>query len=162
MTRAEENIVHIETMPLQATPAQVKAFIMTPERILDYFPQPIEGGVLEQGKAIFCRGEMVTSMLEVLASESEDDCVVVKVTTAFGLDAPYTRERIETAANFTMVEDWNLAETATGTTLTKTWRDVTSIGPEPFLLAEAVREGAIQESDALIRGWNNAAQQGHP
>jgi hypothetical protein len=43
--------------------------------------------------------------------------------------------------------------------LTKTWRDVTAIGPEPFPLAEAVREGAIHESEALIRGWNRAAQQ---
>jgi hypothetical protein len=103
VSSAEKNIVHTETLALQATPAQVKTFIMTPERILDYFPQPVDGGVLEPGKAIFCRGEMGASMLEVVESESSDDCVVVKVTTALGLEAPYTRERIEAGATFTMV-----------------------------------------------------------
>jgi hypothetical protein len=88
--------------------------------------------------------------------------VVIKVTTAMGLEAPYTRERIESHAMFTMVEDWNLTTSETGTTLTKTWRDVIESRPAPFSLEEAVRQGAIHESDALIQGWNKAAQQQAP
>ncbi len=59
-----------------------------------------------------------------------------------------------------MIEDWALEENATGTTLTKTWRDVAANGPEPFPLADAVREGAIHESAQLIEGWNRAAAAG--
>jgi hypothetical protein len=150
-------IVHTEVMSLRASPEKVREFILTPARILDYFPSPIEGGVLEPGKAIYCRGEMGTSMLEVLEEESTDDCLVMKVTTALGLEPPFTRARIEERCTFTMVEDWALEKSATGTTLTKTWRDVAANGPEPFPLAEAVREGAIHESAQLVEGWNRAA-----
>ncbi len=34
--------VHREVMELRATPAQVREFIMTPERILDYYPAPLD------------------------------------------------------------------------------------------------------------------------
>jgi len=152
------NIVHTEVMSLRASPEQVREFILTPDRILDYFPSPIEGGVLEPGKAIYCRGEMGTSMLEVLEDESTDDCLVIKVTTALGLEAPFTRARIEEHCTFTMIEDWALERSPSGTTLTKTWRDVAAKGPEPFPLADAVREGAIHESAQLIEGWNRAAR----
>lgn len=40
------SIVHTEVMQLRATPDQVREFILTPDRILDYFPQPVEGWVL--------------------------------------------------------------------------------------------------------------------
>lgn len=158
MSESSPNIVHREVMELHATPAQVREFILTPERILDYFPAPLDGGVLEPGKAIYCRGEMGTSMLELIESESSETLVVVKVTTALGLDPPYTRERIEASSTFTMIEDWALEATASGTTLTKTWRDVSAEGPEPFPLADAVREGATHESPQLVEGWNEAAR----
>ena len=157
MSEARPDIVHTEIMELEASPAQVREFILTPERILDYFPSPVEGGILEAGEAIWCRGEMGTSMLERLPEASDDTLVVIKVTTALGLEAPYTRARIEASQTFTMVEDWSLAPNGDGTTLTKTWRDVAAEGPEPFPLADAVREGAIHESAALIAGWNAAA-----
>lgn len=151
------NIIHTEVMELEATPSQVREFILTPERILDYFPTPVDGGVLEAGKAIYCRGEMAVSMLEVLPEESNDALLVIKVSTAFGLEAPFTRERIEENTVFTMVEDWATEATATGTRLTKTWRDVASIDPEPFPIADAVKQGAEHETAALIAGWNAAA-----
>ncbi|MGB0620728.1 MAG: hypothetical protein ACPGVZ_14790 [Myxococcota bacterium] len=155
-------IVHTEVMQLRATPDQVRGFILTPERILDYFPQPVEGGVLEPGKAIWCRGEMGVSMLEVVEAETTDAMLVIKVSTAFGLEAPFTRARIEENTVFTMVEDWALEATADGTQLTKSWRDVEYKGPgeEPFPIAEAVKEGAIHESAQLIEGWNAAAAAG--
>jgi hypothetical protein len=155
------NIVHTEIMELVASPALVKKFILTPERILDYYPSPVEGGVLEPGKAIYCRGEMGVSMLERVehrSAEMNDDLIVLKVTTAIGLEAPFTRERIESNATFTMVEDWALAKNGTGTTLTKSWRDVESVGPEPFPLAETVKQSAIHESPQLVEAWNRAAR----
>ena len=79
------SLVHTEVMQLRATPDQVRGFILTPERILDYFPQPVEGGVLEPGKAIYCRGEMGTSMLALVDAESTEDLVVVEVTLVVGI-----------------------------------------------------------------------------
>ncbi len=157
---AATGAVHTEVMQLEATPDQVRSFILTPERILDYYPNPVEGGVFEAGQAIWCRGEMGVSMLALLPDESRDDFVVVEVTTAIGLEAPYTRERIEAHSTFTMVEDWALAADGAGTTLTKTWRDVCANGPEPFPLADGVKQGAIHESPVLIEAWNAAAKQG--
>jgi len=157
MSESSPSVVHTEVMEIQADLAQVRGFILTPDRILDYFPEPIDGGVLEPGKAIYCRGAMGTSMLELLEADSNDSLVVIKVTTALGLEAPFTRERIEANVTFTMIEDWSLAPSPSGTTLTKTWRDVSAPGPEPFPLADAVREGAIHESAQLIAGWNRAA-----
>ena len=122
MPEASANIIHTEVLELQATPAQVREFIVTPERILDYYPMGVEGGVLEPGRAIWCRGEAGVSLLERIEAESSDDLVVLLVTTAIGLEPPYTRERIEGNVTFTMVEDWALAASASGTTLTKTWR----------------------------------------
>ena len=159
MPESSDAILHTEVMELRATPAQTRAFIMTPERILDYYPMPVEGGVLEPGRAIFCRGEAGVSLLERLEDECSDDCVVIKVSTAFGLEAPYTRERIEAATAFSMVEDWELEATAEGTRLTKRWRDVQENGPVPFPLEETLRTSASGETDALVQGWNRAAAQ---
>ncbi|MBJ19349.1 MAG: hypothetical protein GY910_02050 [bacterium] len=151
-------IVHTEVMDIRATPETIREFILTPDRILDYFPSGIDGGVLEAGKAIYCRGEIGTSMLELLEDESDDALVVIKVTTALDLEAPFTRERIEANYSFTMIEDWALAATDSGTRLTKTWRDIGVEGEEPFPLAEAIREGGIHESPRLVAGWDKAAE----
>jgi hypothetical protein len=159
MSKTSPNVVHTEVMQLRATPEQVRRFILTPERILDYYPSPVDGGVLEEGQAIWCRGEMGVSMLEILGEESSDSLIVMKVTTAFGpMEAPFTRERIEAKAGFTMVEDWALEPHEGGTQLTKSWRDVVAVGPEPFPLADAVRQGAIHESPQLVKEWNAAAE----
>jgi len=155
-----EGQVHREVMQLQATSAQVRAFIMTHERILDYYPAPLEGGVFEAGRSIWCRGEIGVSMLQRLEEESSDDCVVVLVTTAIGLDPPYTSEAIEAATTFTMVEDWALSASTDGTTLTKTWRDVRTPGDPPFPIEDAVRDTAKGESGVLIERWNAAARAG--
>ena len=156
----DDGLVHREVMQLQATPAQVRAFIMTPERILDYYPAPLEGGVFEAGHSIWCRGEMGVSMLERIEDECTDDCVVVLLTTAVGLEPPYTPEGIRAATTFTMVEDWALADGPDGTTLTKSWRDIRAPGDPPFPLEDAVRETAKGESGTLVERWNAAARWG--
>ena len=157
MSESATGVVHTEVMELRATPEQVRAFILTPERILDYYPQPIEGGVLEPGQAIWCRGEIGVSILERVAAESSDSLVVVKVTTAFGLEAPYTRERIEANVGFTMVEDWAIEAIPGGTRLTKSWRDLETPAGDGHVFAKPVREGGIHESPQLVEGWNAAA-----
>lgn len=153
-----DGFVHREVMELRATPAQVRQFVMTPERILDYYPAPLEGGVFEAGRSIWCRGELGVSMLERVEDESDDDCVTVLVTTAIGLEPPYTPEGIEAATTFTMVEDWAVAPSPTGTTLTKTWRDVRTAGDPPFPIEDVVREAAKAESGSLVDRWNEAAR----
>lgn len=154
----DDRLVHREVMELEATPAQVRAFIMTPERILDYYPLPVEGGVFEAGRAIWCRGEMGVSMLERLDDESTDDCEVVLVTTAIGLEPPYSPEAIRAATTFTMIEDWALAPNGAGTTLTKRWRDVVATGEPPFPLEDTIRDAAKGESGTLVARWNDAAR----
>ena len=151
--------VHREVMELRATPEQVREFIMTPERILDYYPAPIEGDVFEAGRSFWCRGEIGVSMLERVEAESSDDCVVILVTTAVGLEPPYTPEAIKAATTFTMVEDWALAASEQGTTLTKTWRDIRAPADAPFPIEDAVRETAKGESGVLVERWNAAAAQ---
>ena len=157
---ANDKLVHREVMELRATPAQVREFIMTPDRILDYYPAPVEGGVFEEGRSIWCRGEMGVSMLERIEDESSDDCVVVLVTTAIGREPPYTPEGIEAATTFTMIEDWALTPSPDGTTLTKSWRDIRATGEPPFPLEDAVRETAKGESGSLVERWNEAARAG--
>jgi hypothetical protein len=156
----DDDYVHREVMELRATPAQMRAFIMTPERILDYYPAPLEGGVFEPGRSIWCRGEIGVSMLERVDAESSDECMVVLVTTAVGLEPPYTPEGIKAATTFTMVEDWALAPNGDGTTLTKSWRDIRAAGDPPFPLEDAVRETAKGESGVLVERWNAAAEMG--
>jgi hypothetical protein len=154
----DDGLVHREVMELRATPAQVLGFVMTPERILDYYPDPISGGVFEEGRSIWCRGAIGVSMLERVDAESSDDRLVVLVTTAAGLEPPYTPESIRTAATFTMVEEWAVAATSDGTTLTKSWRDVEMIVDMPFSMEDAVRDTAKGESGPLIDKWNAAAR----
>jgi hypothetical protein len=156
----DDGLVHREVMELRATPTEVLGFVMTPERILDYYPDPIEGGVFEDGRAIWCRGAIGVSMLERVDDESSGDCLVVLVTTAVGLEPPYTPESIRAGATFTMVEDWAVAATTDGTTLTKSWRDVRTIVDLPFSMEDAVRETSIGESEPLVEKWNAAARAG--
>jgi hypothetical protein len=155
---SDDGLVNREVMELHAAPAQVLQFVMTPERILDYYPDPIEGGVFEEGRAIWCRGAIGVSMLERIDDASTDECLVVLVTTAAGLEPPYTPESIRAAATFTMIEDWAVAPSADGTTLTKSWRDVRMIVDLPFSMEDAVRETSKAESGPLVEQWNAAAR----
>jgi len=153
---ASDGYVHREVMELTASPARVREFVMTPQRILDYYPAPLEGGVFEVGRAIWCRGEIGVSMLERL-DESTDECLVVLVTTAVGLEPPYSPGGIRAGATFTMIEDWAVAADGDGTILTKTWRGVLANGEPSPSLAEIVRDAAKGESGALVSRWNAAA-----
>lgn len=157
---SESTVVHTEVMKLRATPAQVRKFIMTPERILDYYPGGAGGGVIEVGRSIYCYNDSGASLLEIDIAASSDQHIVLNVTSAADIAAPYSKQKIIAAAFFTMIEDWLLEESDEGTVLTKIWRDVTAINPLPFSIEDIVRESAANESEELIHGWNLAASLG--
>ena len=146
-----------EMIELEASPATIRQFIMTPERILDYYPGGVDGGVIEPGTAIYCRAEGSVSLLQVDQAASTDSTLVVDVFTAIGLEPPYTIERLREAAFFSMVEDWHLQPAGDGTRLTKTWRDIRNYGGD-FLMTDAmIAEGAKSEREALRTSWNQAS-----
>jgi hypothetical protein len=156
---SNSSIVHTEVIELKVTPAQVRKFIMTPQRILDYYPSPIEGGVIEPGSKIYCRGKAGVSLLETVPEDSSNERLVVKVTTATGIKAPFTESRIRSAQFFTMVEDWQLEETAQGTRLTKTWRNMVKHQMKYLPMKMIVRRSAKAESGELQVAWDRAARE---
>lgn len=146
--------VHKEVIDLQASPDQVREFIMTPDRILDYYPAPIDGGIIEQGASIYCRGKFGISLLELIPSESSDQLLVVKVTTATNIKPPFTEERIKSSTFFTMIEDWAIMKTTQGTRLTKTWRDIKKEKFKFLPMGLIVRKSAREETEKLKSAWN--------
>ena len=154
----EGGLVLREVMELRATPAQVRAFVMTPERVMDYFPGAVEAGTFEPGRSIWCRGETGVTMVELVENESNDDRVTILATTAMQAEPPFTPESIRAAALFTMFEDWEVEASADGTTLTKSWRDVETRVDLGFPLEDTIRETALTETEPLIERWNAAAR----
>lgn len=159
MTLAEAKIAHSEVLMLNISTAQARQFIMTPERILDYYPGATGCGTLEEGKKIFCHNDGVISLLERMSGGGENP-VVIKVTSAGLMEAPITEEKIAANAFFVMFEDWLLDEDGAGTRLTKTWRDISCSQPDLPSMDAVVKESAIEEGASLVAGWNAAAQAG--
>ncbi|MEH6583400.1 MAG: hypothetical protein V7754_15795 [Halioglobus sp.] len=157
MFSSRSGIVHREVIELQARPEQVREFITTPERILDYYPSPIEGGVIEQGRKIYCLGKAGVSLLEVVPEQSNEQLLVIKVTTASNIKPPYSEERIYAARFFTMYEDWQMEKTTQGTRLTKTWRDIEKHKMKYLPMGLIVRRSAKAESNELRIAWDRAA-----
>jgi hypothetical protein len=94
----------------------------------------------------------------LVAEESSEDKVVIKVTTATRLKPPYTAERIRSARFFTMIEDWELESTEQGSLLTKTWRDVKKYKMKFIPMGLMIKRGAKGESASLKEAWDKAAQ----
>ncbi len=155
---SKSRVVHREVIELNATPEQVREFITDPERILDYYPDPIDGGVIEAGSAIYCRGKSGVSLLEVVDSESTQDTLVIKVTTASKIDPPFTADKITAAALFSMIEDWQIEAMGQGTRLTKTWRDIDQPRLKFLPMRWMVRKGARAETPRLKAAWDAASK----
>lgn len=156
MIKHESNIAHREVLMLELSPARAREFIMTPERILDYYPGGIGGGVFEAGRSIYCHSDGVISLLERVTDEGENPLTILVTSAPLG-EPPYTAEGIKSSAFFTMLEDWQLEEEGAGTRLTKTWRDITTAQPDMDMDA-IVRESAKEEGENLVAGWNAAAK----
>lgn len=152
-------IVCRDVMELNATPEQILDFVLTAERIADYFPDVIDCGTFEQGKAVWCSGKSGVSLLELDESQSTPTMVVTKVYNALGLKPPYTQEAIKARPFMTMVEDWEVEAIEGGTRLTKTWRDVVKHKMKWLPMGMMIRRTAKKERADLIAGWNRAAQQ---
>ncbi len=152
------HLIHQETMQLKASAKIIRKFIMTPDRILDYYPSPIAGGVLIPDRAIYCRGKSSISMLETVEAESNDNKIVVKVTVANRLKPPFTKFRIEDAVFFTMIEDWKIEDVGDASILIKTWRDLQQVKMKFLPMAYVIRRSAKAESKKLVTAWNKAVE----
>lgn len=157
-TMDEGGLVHREVFELRATPEQVRRFIVTPERIMDYNPPAIEAGMLEEAHSVWFRTSQSVTMVERIEDECTDECVVVRATVAPGLAAPPTAEAVRSAATITLFEDWEIQATELGAMVTKSWRDARAFIELPYSLDEAIRETAKAEGPALVENWNAAAQ----
>jgi len=151
-------IIHQEVILLAAVPEQVNAFILTPERILDYYPSGIDCGVIDAGRSFFCRGKSGVSLLELEDSQSHERTCVLKVTTSLKAKPPYTAQKIQDAVFFTMYEDWEVEPHGSGSKLTKTWRDLEKHQLRLIPLKLIVKRSAKAESAKLKRAWDKAAQ----
>lgn len=153
-------LVHREDILLAASPATVRDFIKTPERMMDYYPGGISCGVFEVGQSYFCHGKAGVSLVEVVSEKASAQaayCVTLKVTTARGLHTPFTAEAIRRKAFFSMTEDWELYAEGGGTRLVKTWRDIRKHQLRWLPLGWIVKLTAKGESETLRNAWNRAA-----
>ena len=152
--------VHREEILLAASPATIRDFIKTPERMMDYYPGGISCGVFEVGQSYYCHGKAGVSLIEILPEqqpETATHCVTLKVTTARGLCPPFTVEAIRGAAFFSMFEDWELYPHGDGTRLVKTWRDIHKVQLRWLPLGWIVKRTAKSESETLRNAWDRAA-----
>jgi hypothetical protein len=158
MSTKKSKLVHQEVILLAAMPEQVKEFILTPERILDYYPSANVCGVFDSGRSFYCGGKSGVSLLELDASQSSDDILVLKVTTSLKVEPPYTAQKIRDAVFFTMFEDWQVEPHNSGSKLTKTWRDIKKHKLWFMPLQLIVKRSSRAESVKLKEGWDKAAQ----
>ena len=150
--------IHQEDILLKATPDLVREFIVTPERILDYYPAGIDCGVFEAGKSFYCRGKSGVSLLELDTEQSTKSKLVLKVTTALNLKPPFTPQKIRNHVFFTMVEDWEIQACDQGTRLRKSWRDIKKHKLKLLPIGLVVKLTAKSESSKLKLAWDSLSQ----
>jgi len=150
-------IIHRDVLQLNASPELVREFIMTPERIADYFPGVNDCGAFEAGKSIWCSAKTGVCLLELVEEESSDLKVTMNVITARKVAEPYSAEVIKANAFMSMVEDWEIEANGSGTQLTKIWRDVVMYKMKWFPMATMIRWTTKGEHPKLVNGWNKAA-----
>jgi carbon monoxide dehydrogenase subunit G len=150
-------IVHRDVMQLTAAPEQVREFIMTPERIADYFPGVIDCGTFDAGKSIWCSSKTGVSLLEFVEEETTQWKLTMTVVNASKMATPYTAEAIKANPFMTMVEDWEIEARDGGTRLTKTWRNVVKHKMKWLPMNLLIRRTAKGEHQKLVDSWNKAA-----
>lgn len=150
-------IVHRDVMQLNVAPERVREFIMTPERIADYFPDVIDCGTFEAGKSIWCSSKTGVSLLEFVEAETTQWKLTMNVVNASKMAAPYTVEAIKANPFMTMVEDWEIEASDDGTRLTKTWRNVVKHKMKWLPMNLLIRRTAKAEHQILVDSWNKAA-----
>ena len=152
------SLIHEEQGLFAATPNQLRQFILSPEAVLDYFPNPIEAWVIEEGKSIFCRGWQACSVIELVETSNDGLHVITKVSNAMLFKKPFTKNRVEKHCFFTMYEDWILKPQAGMTLVTKRWRDVEKQKLKCLPIASVVKMTAKKEQAVIIDAWSKRAQ----
>ncbi len=152
-----DEVVHEETLDLRVPAATVRRFIMTPERIADYYPGVRDCGVLEAGRIFYCRGGAGTSLFEVL--QDEPGFVKLRVWTAMRAKPPFSAEALERDAFFVMDEDWKIEATGEAETrLTKTWRNLHKRKLRWLPMAMIVRRSIPEEARKMVALWEVEAR----
>jgi len=146
-------IVHVDIMSIDASQEQVLRFIITPERVMDYYPDATGCGTFIPGKAIWCSNKTGVSLLEVIGTPTEKD-ITLRVITANGLTPPFSVEQIKANPFLTMYEDFSVERSTNGVELTKTWRDVTKHKMKFLPMNWIIRHTAKGEHQRQIDGWN--------
>jgi len=140
---------------MNATAEQVLRFIITPERIMDYYPDATACGTFETGKAVWCSNKTGVSLLEVIDIENPaENTVSLRVTAANGLNPPFSIEQIRANPFLTIFEDFVVEATENGAKLTKTWRDIIKHKMKFLPMAFIIRLTAKSEHQRQIDGWN--------
>ena len=150
-------IVHRDEMQLEGAPERVREFILTPERIADYFPHVVDCGTFEQGKSIWCSSKVGVTLLESVEAETTQWKLTLNIVNTGRIAAPYTAEAIKANPFMSMVEDWEVEANEGGTRLTKTWRDVVQHKMKWVPMGLLIRRTAKAEHQKLVDGWNKAA-----
>jgi hypothetical protein len=157
----QSGLIYQQEFSLQARPEQTRAFITDPSRVLEYYPLPLEGSVLEPGLSIVCRGLCGSSLIEVINEKRGDDGaqhLEVCVSSALLFRPPYSAERIRQHAFFTMLEDWIIYPQGSGSRVIKRWRDIEKIKMTFLPIAMIVKLTAKTEGGKLINAWDLAAK----
>ena len=140
-----------EVIPIRATREEVRQCILSPSRILQYYPMGNGSGDIDPGRSFYCKGRFGVSLFEVL--RSDPDYILLKVHNATACDAPYTAERLKQASFFSMLEDWHLEDEAGNTKLTRRWRDFEQHSLKMIPVRLLVRIAAKLESRAIKKHW---------
>ena len=151
-------LIHRDVMQLDVAPERVREFIMTPERIADYFPGVIDCGTFETGKSIWCSAKTGVSLLQLIEEETTQWKLTMRVVNASKIATPYTVEDIERNTFMTMVEDWEIEASDGGTRLTKTWRNVVMHKMKWLPMGFLIRRTAKSEHKKLVDSWNKASE----
>ena len=140
-----------EVIRIRATPEEVRGCILSPNRILHYYPLGAESGELEAGRSFYCRGRLGISLFEIL--QSDPNSILLEVHNATACDPPYTAERIKRAAFFSMLEDWHIEADGGGTKLTRLWRGIEQRRMKAIPIRLFVQLTAKLESLAIKKHW---------
>ena len=150
------SVFHQATLHVSAPLAMVAGFITDPERVMAYFPDALEGGVFEEGEAIWVRAKTGTTLIERTSSPGDVDRVSVRVTSTSLKSGDLSRAALAGAPLLQFHEDWVLEPSETGTRISKRWRDLQAFGFMKLLPAGwLVRRAADQGAPTLEAAWSD-------
>ena len=149
-------LIHKVTMNVNAPLDSVAAWIMTPDKVLQYAPAPIDGGIFREGEQFWIRLKSGVSLVEKLNAESNANRVTVKVTVSPLKTVPNSADEIEGQRMLCFFEDWHLEATESGTRIVKVWRDLEKHKMRWMPFAWLIRRSVKKDVETLQRVWSEA------